>query len=711
MKYRILLLVLFFFVTFPAHSDNIDSLKNLLKTPVSDVNRASVLNQLAEASYYNNAAAARDYAQEALGLANKINDNNGQLESHFQLATAYYFLSLYKNAIQTAQHCLALCAHLGNTKREADVYYVKGRAHFAIGEIKEAEACYEICKNISEKAHYREGIGKAAKGIGDIFDTKGDFTKALENYDLHLKISLEDNYKIGQMVSYNDHGRICEYTGKTDEGLKNYLQSLKIAEEIGNFYGVGAASNNISILYSVQKDYKKALEYTFKSLENNQKINNLKGMAYNYHDIAHVMKNNNSLDTALIYYQKALDIRTTLGDKRGLSFTYFGMGDLYKKKKDWLKARQYHEKSLAIREGLGYKMGISASCTALGTLLMESGDYPTALLYLKKALQIAQEVKGTEELYLTYKSLALCHEKMGDFRNAFSFQTLALSYQDSLFNTDHNKQFAQMQTQYETEKKEKQILKQDNDILALEQSKSRMTSQRNFVLGGLLASGILGFFGFQFYKMKKDRNDKMAFAEALIYAQEEERKRIARDLHDGVGQSLLLIRKQMETTHETTLDNQRMITETLEEVRSISRDLHPFQLEKLGLTAAINEVIHKIEHSTELFITKEMDNIDGMLSDKAQIHVFRTIQEALNNVMKHSEATAAKVSIKSLPNEIIITVQDNGKGFDLEWAVVKSKSLGLRTMNERIASLGGKLKITPNQPKGTIIELNIPKKT
>lgn len=208
--------------------------------------------------------------------------------------------------------------------------------------------------------------------------------------------------------------------------------------------------------------------------------------------------------------------------------------------------------------------------------------------------------------------------------------------------------------------------------------------------------------------MKKERNDKMAFAEALIFAQEEERKRIARDLHDGVGQSLLLIKKQMETSHETTLDNQRMITETLEEVRSISQDLHPFQLEKFGITAAINEVIYKIEHSTELFISKELDNIDKLLSEKAQIHVFRTIQEALNNIVKHSEATAAKVSVKALKNEIVVTIQDNGKGFDHELVIAKSRGLGLRTMQERIASLSGKLKIGNVIPKGTILEFTVP---
>lgn len=207
-KYHFFSFVLLVFISFPADAANTDSLKNLLKVNVSNVNRVRILNKLADAFYYNDAAGARLYAQEALDLSLQLNELNGQLESHFQLATAYYFLSLYKDALQSAQACLALCEQLGNKKREVDVNYVKGRSHFAIGEIKEAEACYQICQDISKKTGYREGLGKAAKGIGDIFDTKGDFKKALENYDLQLKISLEDNNKIGLMISYNDHGRI-----------------------------------------------------------------------------------------------------------------------------------------------------------------------------------------------------------------------------------------------------------------------------------------------------------------------------------------------------------------------------------------------------------------------------------------------------------------------------------------------------------------------
>ena len=225
-------------------------------------------------------------------------------------------------------------------------------------------------------------------------------------------------------------------------------------------------------------------------------------------------------------------------------------------------------------------------------------------------------------------------------------------------------------------------------------------------MGGSLLLGFLGFFG---YKLNTERNDKIAFAQALILAQEEERKRMAKDMFDGLSQSLLLIKKQMDNTTQTTLQNQKLISETLEEVRFISKDLDSIFLEKFGLTNAIENIVEKVSGTTELFVSTEIENIDDILPESSNIHLFRTIQEAFNNIVKHANATAANINVTSTPTNVNILIQDNGKGFDHELTVVKSKSLGLRTMNERITSIGGKFQIKKGTNEGTIIEITIPK--
>ena len=232
------------------------------------------------------------------------------------------------------------------------------------------------------------------------------------------------------------------------------------------------------------------------------------------------------------------------------------------------------------------------------------------------------------------------------------------------------------------------------------------------ILYGLTAFLLFSLFvKMRLAKAKEDLRNKELFTQALINAQEGERKRIARDLHDGVGQSLLLIKKQMERATATTEENQKLVAETLAEVRSISQDLHPFQLDKFGLSSAIEETLNKVQQTNEIFVSKEIDIIDkDILSESQEINLYRTIQEAISNVIKHAEASAIKVTVQNQMDQISVKIQDNGKGFDHDLSLLKMNSLGLKTMNERIQNIGGTFKITVGVNGGTDISINIPLK-
>jgi len=416
------------------------------------------------------------------------------------------------------------------------------------------------------------------------------------------------------------------------------------------------------------------------------------------------------------YYKKGLDeanlaliASQELKDKSYEARSLETIAKLKNEIGDYEGARLISLKALPIAEGMKAPKSIALNKFNLAKALFGLGLNEKAIPIAESALDLARENK----LQLETISLSDLLIQLYVSRNQ-SKKALALLEQKNAFEKAYNKSemskaVTEAETKYQTANKEKQILQQTNDILELETNNTKIARQRNLVLGGGLLFGLLGFFGYQFNSLRKERNDKKAFAEALIFAQEEERKRIARDLHDSIGQSLLLIKKDMASNTEVTIQNQTMISDTLEEVRAISRDLHPLQLDKFGLTATIEDTLLKIEHSTEIFISKEIENIDQLIPAKSEIHLYRTIQEALSNVVKHAQATAAKVMITNTPDQIDISIQDNGKGFDLEMAVVASKSLGLRTMNERIEAIGGQLKFEKGEGKGTHIKINIPK--
>src|SRR5690606_31259157 len=192
----------------------------------------------------------------------------------------------------------------------------------------------------------------------------------------------------------------------------------------------------------------------------------------------------------------------------------------------------------------------------------------------------------------------------------------------------------------------------------------------------------------------------------LIKAQELERTRVARELHDSVGQKLMLLTKKTKTTGNAEVES--LAANTLQELRAISRGLHPATLERLGPTAAIRTMIDEMDANTSIFFTHEIDDIDILLSKEASLHLYRIIQEVLNNMVKHAEAKAASITIEKKKNSIEAIIMDNGKGFELAEIQKTSDSLGMKTLLERAKILHSKIDIKSQINKGTTVTLTIP---
>ena len=206
-----------------------------------------------------------------------------------------------------------------------------------------------------------------------------------------------------------------------------------------------------------------------------------------------------------------------------------------------------------------------------------------------------------------------------------------------------------------------------------------------------------------------------AFSNQLIESQEQERKRIAAELHDSLSQSLSIIRSRASLCL-TRLDDQQRAREqideieaaaayALDEVREIAHNLRPVELDRLGLTEALQAMARKVDDSTPIALTTAIDPIDGCLSSEAEINLYRIVQEGLNNITRHSGATAAWVAIKRQANNMQITIRDNGKGFVPTGA--SGRGFGLLNITERARMLGGKPLIHSAPGQGTTITINV----
>ncbi len=585
----------------------------------------------------------------------------------------------------------------------------------------------EISKNHPDRSIH----AKALLELGDtyrIFGNREEGTKLIREGR-----AIYESLKNTNQLAYADNklGALSLDAGDYEKALEYFLRALNTWEKLKDSSNLVNPCINIGHVFWILKRYGKSDEYNEKALKlaeirqedrpkmyvlNNQSLN-YKATADDYVNRADTALNAAVLrDSALLFYkisseklEQTLELAEKLNDKQSIIRVLINMADIKDELGEHREAIRINKEAELLTQALGDPILMVLIKRNMAEAYRHAGQYNLSVKYGNEGLQLARthalegyEQGINEQLYPTYKA-------MGLYEKALETHESMLVYMKKNNSIDFNKAITEVEEKYQNAQKQRKILEQKNSILELESAKASVEKQRNMFIGGSLFLAIAGFFGFKINQVRKERNEKRAFAEALIFAQEEERKRISRDLHDGIGQSLLLLKKQLDNTGANVLENQKLISETLEEVRTISRDLHPFQLEKFGLTLVIQDTVQRIAGSTNIFITKSVDNIDGQLPEKAEIHLFRTIQEALNNIVKHSGATAAQLAVTSKPEEIQVVVQDNGKGFDYELKMVKSKSLGLHTMFERIAAIGGKLKISPGKPGGTVVTMTIPR--
>lgn len=222
-------------------------------------------------------------------------------------------------------------------------------------------------------------------------------------------------------------------------------------------------------------------------------------------------------------------------------------------------------------------------------------------------------------------------------------------------------------------------------------------------------------------RLEKQQAAQLAFAKGILESQESERRRIAANLHDSLGQNLLVIKNQarlaMQPAGRDPLLQQRLeqisgiASQALEEVRQITHDLRPYQLDRLGLARAIRAVIEHMAEDSSIRFAHHVDEIDGRLSRESEIHLYRIVQEGLSNIVKHSGATEATVVVKSHTNALTLSIRDNGRGFEPEpgqAAEALNAGFGLGGMRERARILGGRLTLDTRPGQGLAINLEIP---
>lgn len=533
-----------------------------------------------------------------------------------------------------------------------------------------------------------------------------------QKYDLDT-VYLGDIYRL--------YGSLYNNQGSYTESLKFNHKAKDIYTRLDKKVRIAITDNSLSILYKITGDYRKSIAYGKSAIKINKEATTknplgvLRNLGFYHNNIGRTFLKLKETDSAMYHFQTAKDYFEETNYTIGWHRANSNIAEILESQGKLQQSLSIYLEKLESQVEDNYKQGIASSYINISRVKMKLKAYSEALTYIEKAISIAREESIIDLLAKTYFQKAEIYKAMNRYKDAYENISLHQIYKDSLINIDNIKKIQELELTYQFRKekvkdsvqlvKEREIAEANTELLKQE---SKIKSQWILFggLGLLLVFSIIYLIRTQKFTRSKQVLQEQ-FSQGLINEQEKERTRLARELHDSVGQKLMLLSK-----NGAVLKDEKAHTlagNTLEELRSISRSLHPPALENLGVSKAIESLINEIDANTSIFFTHQIDHIDYILPKEETLHLYRIIQEVLSNIVKHANAKTASITVSHRKYMIKTVISDNGKGFDIT-EKQQNVSLGLRTLLERARILGANLDIDSDKNKGTVISLNIPVK-
>jgi signal transduction histidine kinase len=574
----------------------------------------------------------------------------------------------------------------------------------------------------------------AEKSDKDLLKTHIDFINQHEN-------DISNKYKSG---IYLNIGILCNYATNNKASIYYLSKATQIpAKDYDTQENVASAYKEMSYSYINLGKLDKALDAGFMSLKNCEALEDTLGIGAAYDSIAGIYQSMKDYENAEIFYDKAIFNLQLMKNKQGIFAVYINKLGLYGEYKDeklfpmikttfefyqqskfstdsykiyaysWYSFKLLKEKKIAEAEKLLRQ--IKPLFDKADEKFLYDKYFESAMLYeqstgnkiidnevLKAAIPLYKENSDFTSLATCYYSLKEYAIEKKDYKSALFYQEEYINASDSLTDRAIVLKTKELDKKYQTAQKEQKLALQKDEI-----------EQKNTSIALLIASIIgLFFLIFAYYlwqkqkTLKQDKANSMNFTKQLLENTEDERKRIASDLHDSISHELLNLKsifKQDFATVNTKIDS------IINDIRGISRNLHPVMFDKIGLEPNIEQLVERIQQQNDFMVSTEI-NYKGSLSSADELQIYRIIQEALTNIIKYAKAHAGKITMEENKERIFIEIKDNGKGFNVKEALNSGKSFGLHNIIERSRVIGGEAKIQ-SSAEGTVIHINIPQKS
>lgn len=553
-------------------------------------------------------------------------------------------------------------------------------------------------------------------------NTLSNFETAIEygNDGLNLARAHGDSISIAALKRYIGMGYY--FSGKYTLAAANYYDAINILEKFSQDNKIEKKNlalvfNELAKLYRKTRDLDRSLENYNKAMLLFQDLDDSTGIALILNESGVVFEYKKEYAEAIRRYEASLEIAEALHDSLGVSYSLSFIAGVETAEKKYDAAEKKLLQSLSIRQRLRDSFAMALAWADLGATYNASGKPEKAMEALTHSNFIAKRLNYPELQSGNLNEMSLVAEKNGNYQQALKYFRERTNLQDSLFGIQKTKQIEELNAKYETVKKEQIISEQQ----------SRIRQQNLLFVGVAISIVLISLLAYSQYKRNRLRQETLLktelmkqqeqSAKAVLEAEEEERQRIAKDLHDGVGQmmsaakmNLSALESEIKFSDKEQKDSLskiiQLVDESCKEVRQVSHSMMPNVLMKKNLAAALTDFIDKLDKK-KLKIHFYSEGLELRLDSNVETVLYRVIQESVNNVLKHSGATELDISVTRDNEGIHATIEDNGRGFDTAEKEMR-EGIGLKNITTRVEYLKGTVDFDSAPGRGTVVGIFIP---
>lgn len=537
--------------------------------------------------------------------------------------------------------------------------------------------------------------------------TKDGFLYIMEQKDTVAAVLLLQNWA----TAYRN-------IGKMDSVHILLFDAVQLIEKT-NYETVAASLYNEMGRLHRRTDSARAIVFYDKAMKIYQKNKDLRGEATILNESGVVYSNYHNYPEAIKRFETSLEISKKLNDLVSIGYSLEFLSSAFMDLKEYKKAEDYLSKALEIRKSLNDPLALAINYTNFGEFYLTSGQLDAGIEQVLKSNAIAQKIPYLDLVSYNYDLLSKLYFEKKDYKNAFENMKVHNQLKDSLFNLTKAQQIEELNIKYETE---------INKNLIKEQ-KFHLTIQRYLniaIIAGILVGTIIAISYFKRIKTKNQLKMQQVLMEEqeknmklVINAEEEERIRIAKDLHDGIGQMMSAAKMNLSALDtELPFENEEqaktyrnaieLVDESCQELRTVSHNMMPNSILTNNLEQALKTFLQKIDVG-RLQVNLYTEGLENRLEPDIENMIYRIVQEGVQNTLKHAQANNLDIAILNVDGSIDITIEDDGIGFELT-KDHDVKGIGLKNIISRVKYLKGEIDIDSAPDRGTLIAITVPLK-